>query len=186
MTQASNLILFAQAVGVDISDLITSRGTLASLTTTDKTNLVNALNEVKASLSSAGATINDTTASASTVYSSNKTQAVANAAAAAIISDGTTGTGTTWSSTKLTAQISAAIAAIVDGAPEAFDTLKELADYAVSDGSAMTALTTAVNNRVRYDAAQSLSAPQQLQACNNIGIGDPATDFVAAYTIAKA
>ena len=47
-------------------------------------------------------------------------------------------------------------------------------------------------NRVRYDAAQALSAPQQAQARDNIGaqaaadVGDTDHDFVADYNTAKA
>src|SRR5690606_16397505 len=113
MTQSSNLILLAQAIGTDIGDLITSRGDLSGLVTTDKTRLVNALNEVKAGLATTCASINDAAPSGSTVYSSNKTEAVAVAAAAAIVDDDSTSAATTCSSVKLEAQITAAIAAIV-------------------------------------------------------------------------
>ena len=49
-----------------------------------------------------------------------------------------------------------------------------------------------IANRVRFDAAQTLAAPQQAQARANIGalgaveIGNPDHDFVADYTAAKA
>lgn len=75
--------------------------------------------------------------------------------------------------------------AVIDGAPSAWDTLKEIADYIAADQTATTAITTALSNRVRFDAAQALTAEQQLQACQNIGIGDPTVDLVAAYTTAK-
>jgi hypothetical protein len=39
---------------------------------------------------------------------------------------------------------------------------------------------------VRFDASQTLTTPQMLQACTNLGIGDPDTDFLAAYNAAKA
>lgn len=74
-------------------------GTLASLNTTDKTSLVAALNEVKASIPGA----------------------------AAVIDDLATATGTTWSSTKIQTQITGAITALIAGAPGAQDTLAELA-----------------------------------------------------------
>lgn len=186
MTQASNLVLLAQAIGADIGALITNQGALDALTTADKSSLVNALNEVKAGLATAGASINDASASTSTVYSSAKTEAVAVAAAAGIIDDSSKSDAKTWSSVKLESQINAAIAAIVDGAPEAFNTLKEIADYIADDQSATAALTTAVNNRVKFNDAQSLTTQQKIQACENIGVGDPTTDFVAAYTAAKA
>src|SRR5690606_39004212 len=113
MTQLSYLILLAPAIRTDVGDRITSLCDLSGLATTDKTSLVNALNEVKAGLATAGASINDAAPSGSTVYSSNKTEAVAVAAAAAIVDDDSTSAATTWSSVKLEAQITAAIAAIV-------------------------------------------------------------------------
>jgi len=51
-------------------------------------------------------------------------------------------------------------------------------------------LLDAVNKRVRYDAAQALTAPEQAQARSNIGavasadVGDTAFDFVAAFEAA--
>ena len=73
---------------------------LSALTTTNKTNLVAALNELKTLIPVASASIDDAS----------------------------TASGTTWSSTKINSQINAAIAALVNGAPGASDTLKELAD----------------------------------------------------------
>ena len=51
---------------------------------------------------------------------------------------------------------------------------------------------TAIGNRVRFDAAQSIDATGQAQARANIGaaaaadIGDADHDFVADYNAAKA
>ena len=73
---------------------------LSALTTTNKTNLVAALNELKTLIPSG----------------------------AAGIDDASTSSGTTWSSTKINSAINSAIAALVNGAPGASDTLKELAD----------------------------------------------------------
>ena len=77
MTLQQRLTGFINAVGADIKSLITNQGTLANLTTTDKTNLVGAINEVK---NSAGVQINDTTASGSSTYSSTKINAQIQAA----------------------------------------------------------------------------------------------------------
>ena len=73
---------------------------LSALTTTNKTSLVAALNELKTLIPAASASIDDASTAA----------------------------GTTWSSTKINSQINAAIAALVNGAPGSSDTLKELAD----------------------------------------------------------
>lgn len=138
---------------------------LTALTTTAKTNLVAALNEVKG--------IADSAASA--------------AAGAATINDGTTSSSSVWSSTKVSTEITAALNALTTGAPGALDTLDELAAALGDDANFASTITTALGNRVRVDAAQSFSAPQQAQARSNIGaqdaatIGDPDTNFVTTF-----
>jgi hypothetical protein len=72
------------------------------------------------------------------------------------------------------------------GASAAYDTLQEIEAKLGSDDTALANLLTAVGNRVSFADAQSLTAAQQLQACTNLGLGDPTTDFAAAYTAAKA
>lgn len=167
MSLISRLGELITAVGADIHGLLTTRGTMASLTTTEKSNLVGALNELKDLIDGV-------------------------AAGSGAIADGTTGTDTTWSSDKISTQIAAAISALVNGAPSAFDTLKELSDELANQESAASALTTAVGNRVRYDAAQTLDNTQKAQANTNMGSlslansGDPDTDLAALYTTAKA
>lgn len=98
----------------------------------------------------------------------------------------TTSTTTTWSAQKSTAAIAQVKTDILGGASAAYDTFLELQNIIVADESTAAALATAVNNRVRFDASQTLTTPQMLQACTNLGIGDPDTDFLAAYTAAKA
>lgn len=134
---------------------------LSALTTTAKTNLVVALNELKASITAIGtpATINDAAA--------NTTQ--------------------TYSSSKIDSQITAALNALTTGAPTAMNTLDELAAALGDDANFATTITTALGNRLRIDAAQSLTAPQQAQARTNIGaqeaapIGDPETNYVTTF-----
>lgn len=164
MSLSANVVALAQAIGVDIGAINARIGTLSTLTTTEKSNLVGALNEVRSKLLAVESTANG----------------------AARINDAAKGAATTYSSNKIESFVSAKIAELVDGAPATFDTLKEIADYISSDQTAMGALTTAINNRVRFDAAQTLTGPQQAQACANIGVGNPETDFVASYTTAKA
>jgi len=129
---------------------------LSGLNTTAKTSLVAAVNEVLAAVSGAGATINDSTTSGSSVWSSSKTET----------------------------EIAAAVNAVIDGAPGAIDTLNELAAAIGDDANFAATVTTALSNRLRFDAAQTLSGPQQLQACTNIGVGDPEADFEAAFEAA--
>lgn len=131
---------------------------LSGLTTTAKSNLVAALNELKAAIAGASG-INDAALSTSTSYSSQKTVDT----------------------------ITAAIAAVVDGAPTALNTLKELADKLASDDTALSAILTSLDNRVRVDAAQTFTDAQKTQGRANIGaqdaaaIGDPTRDLVAIF-----
>ncbi|WP_268797506.1 hypothetical protein [Pseudomonas huanghezhanensis] len=164
MSLETRIIGLAQAIGTDIKTLTSKQGDLTALSTTAKGNLVAAVNELYGLLGSSGANIDDTA--------------------------GDGATAVTWSANKIFDSIEAAKAAvqasILGGASAAFDTLKELQDLIVSDEGLLTALTTAVANRVRFDDAQTLSTAQKLQACQNIGVGNPETDFSASYATAKA
>ena len=159
MSLTSRITATFNQIATDIKALTTNAGSLASLTTTVKTSLVAAINEVKAQAGAAGAAINDAS---------------------------TTSTTTTWSAQKSTTAIAQVKTDILGGAGAAYDTLLELQNILVADESTAATLATAVNNRVRFDASQTLTTPQMLQACTNIGIGDPDTDFLAAYNTAKA
>lgn len=157
----------AQRVAVECKALRTlingNAADLSSLNTTAKSNLVAAVNELKTAI-----------------------DAIAGGGGAAI-SDGTTGTGTTWSSSKISTEISTALSALTSGAPGALDTLDELAAALGDDANFAATITTALGNRVRVDAAQSLTSPQQAQARTNIGaqsaaeIGDPETNYVTTF-----
>lgn len=164
MSLETQLIALAQAIGADIKDVRVKQGDLTSLTTAAKTSLVAAINELKAALGSAGAAINDTAGNGATTV--------------------------TWSADKIFDTIEAAKAAVksdlTNGAAAALDTLSELAAALGNDPSFAANMATALGNRVRYDDVQTLTAPQQLQACSNIGVGDPAHNFVTDYTAAKA
>ena len=72
---------------------------------------------------------------------------------------------------QVTAAINAAITALINGADVNNDTLKELADR-------ITALAQADAGLVSTAQVQNFNAAQKQQACENIGIGNPAFDFV--------
>ena len=74
--------------------------------------------------------------------------------------------------------IAAAIAALVDSSPAALNTLDELAAALGDDPNFATTVATALGNRIRYDAAQTLTGPQKAQAQANIGLV-PGTDVLA-------
>lgn len=151
MSLATNITDLATRVATEIKAVRTlvngNQAGLSALTTTNKGNLVSAINELQAAVQAAsqsgGAAINDTSPSTASVYSSTKTQA----------------------------QIDAAVAALVTGAPGLLDTLDELANALGDDPNFATTTATALGNRVRVDAAQALTGTQQTQARTNIGAG---------------
>jgi len=161
-TRLESLVL---RLATEFKSIYAQVGNLANLSTTDKTNLVGSINELRNQITTlAGITIIDD----------------ANAA----------GTATTFSASKITTLLDALKADLLGGADAAFDTLKELQTAILSDQSGITALLAAVDKRVRFDAVQALTAPEQAQARQNIGavsaldIGNFDADFVAAFEAA--
>lgn len=167
-TTEAEIKLFATEVGTQLKGLRTLMGLLSSLTTVEKSNLVAAINEVNAKTAGAGAQIDDVTARTTTVYSSSRTEARITEATAALKTD------------------------ILGGAGPTVDTLKEIADILATSGSDVAALTTALSKRVRFDAAQTLTAPEKIQANANIGsvslaqFGDPAATYRDVFLAALA
>lgn len=159
MSLATNIANLATRVATECKALRTlingNAADLSSLTTTAKGNLVLAVNELKASITALGTP--------------------------ATINDAATNSSETWSSTKINSEITTALNNAIDGAPGALDTLNELAAAIGDDASFASTVTTALGNRVRYDAAQTLTTPQQAQACANIGVGDPESNFVTTF-----
>lgn len=159
MSLATNIANLATRVATECKALRTlingNAADLSSLTTTAKGNLVLAVNELKASITALGTP--------------------------ATINDAATNSSETWSSTKINNEITTALNNAIDGAPGALDTLNELAAAIGDDASFASTVTTALGNRVRYDAVQTLTAPQQAQACANIGVGDPESNFVTTF-----
>ena len=100
-------------------------------------------------------------------------------------------TDKTWSADKLVSEFAATITAavaqakteIVDGAPTAYDTLLEIANYISTDQTQAAAILLALDNRVRFDAPQTLSAAEQEQAQTNIGV--TGAGLLAAYIAAR-
>ena len=122
MTLQERLSLLITGIGSDIKSITSKIGNMPSLTTTDKTSIVGAINEVKASIGSAGAQINDTTPSPSTAYSG----------------------------AKVDASIAALKTQLIGGASSAMDTFKEIQDQMSSDETASAALVTSIGQRPTY------------------------------------
>lgn len=176
MSLETRIVALAQAIGADIKSLRQADGALSSLTTTAKSSLVAAINELH-SLVGGGATIDDAA--------------------------GDGATGVTWSADKIHDTIEAAKLAVknelTSGAGAALDTLAELATALGNDPNFAATIAAEIANRVRFDAAQTLTSPQQAQARANIGaaaesdlsalttgLGSYDRDYVADYTAAKA
>ena len=133
----------------------TNASDLSALTTTQKGSLVAAINELKTAIDSVSSSI--------------------------AISDATTSTTQVWSSSKVASAIQTAKDELTNGAASALDTLAELAAALGNDANFASTVTTALGYRLRYDAAQTLTAAQKTQACTNLGIGEPDTDFVTTF-----
>ena len=128
---------------------------LSALTTTQKASLVAAINELKTALDALGTPIT--------------------------ISDSTSSTTQVWSSSKVASEITAAKNALTNGATAALDTLSELAAALGNDANFASTVTTALGYRLRFDTAQTLTTGQKTQACANLGVGEPDTDFVTTF-----
>jgi capsid protein len=150
-------------VAQEFNDVRSKVGNLANLSTTDKASLVAAINELQAAV-------------ATTV----------------LIDDAQVATTTTYSSNKIVALLNALKSEILGGADAAYDTLVEIQQLLQNGTSGLDALLAAVNTRVRFDAAQTLTVAEQLQARANIGavasaeVGNTDTDFVAIFEAALA
>lgn len=150
-------------VAQEFNDVRSKVGNLSNLSTTDKASLVAAINELHAAV-----------------------------AATVLIDDAQVTTTTTYSSNKIVALLNALKSEILGGADAAYDTLVEIQQLLQNGTSGLDALLAAVNTRVRFDAAQSLTVAEQLQARTNIGavasadVGNTDTDFVAIFEAALA
>ena len=126
MSLATRIESLVIRVAQEFNDVRAKAGNLANLTTTDKSNLVAAINELKAAVVSS-AVIDDAHVAATTTYSSNK----------------------------IVSLLDALKTEILGGADAAYDTLVEIQQLLQNGTSGLDALLAAVNNRVRFDAAQS-------------------------------
>jgi hypothetical protein len=135
-------------------------GDLTSLSTGAKANLVAAINELKAAIDGLPAGLQ--------------------------INDSATLSGATWSSTKISAQLTALENRITNGVSAELDTLAEFAAAIGNDKDFAAHTVTSLGNRLRFDAPQALNGPQITQACANLGLGEPNTDFVGVFVAGLA
>jgi hypothetical protein len=161
MTLQERLSALITAVGADIKALFT-RSLPAGGTTGQALRKSSGTDYAVEWYTPSTLVIDDATASGTKTYSSSKIESVATAAANTAKNE------------------------ILNGAGAAYDTLSELQALLEGQGSSVTALTTAIGNRIRFDQAQSLTSGQITQACANLGLGEPDTNLVSLYTTAKA
>lgn len=186
MSLETRLQNLAVAIGDDIQILLAGQGALSSLNTTAKTSLVAAINEVLAGTP------------AGVLLVSNNLSDLGNAATSRTNLD-------VRSSGEVTSEITAAIAAVtlaslggltqaevdarvqllVDTAPAALDTLAELSAALGDDENFATTMTNSLGDRVSFASAQSKTTAEILQACQNMGIGNPERDLVGDYETAR-
>lgn len=133
MSLKTNVENLAQSVGNELKKtrvLVNGNAAdLSALTTTAKTNLVAAINEVAAAIGDSGA----------------------------VIDDGVISTLTVWSSDKTDAEIDARIAALVDAAPGALDTLNELAEALGNDPNFATTVTNNIASKVSLTGNETIA-----------------------------
>lgn len=166
MSRAQRTLELVTALGTDYKTIKTwffgsTSGSLANLTTTDKTSVVHAINEVKA-------------AAVSPPDASTTTKGVVELGTLAEHATGTSETlaatlaGVRQERTELKAEI-------LGGVGPAFDTLSELLAEAQEDQPTLAALVTTVGTKA--NSADVYTKTEE---------GDPETDLVAAYNAAKA
>jgi len=183
-----SLEIRVDALAVEIANQIKADrlkiGNTANLTTT-ATDVVNAINEVSAAAPTgvlfAANNLSDVSdaASARTNLDVRSTAQVTTEIASAVSAVTLAGLGGLDQ-----AEVDARVQLIVGAAPAALDTLTELADALGNDPDFAATITGLLANKVDFSVAQTLTAPEQLQACQNIGVGNPENDFVATFTTA--
>ena len=140
-----------------INELAAKEGNLSNLSTTAKSDLVAAINETF-TLASSASLIDDSSTSADTK---------------------------TWSVARIKTEIAVSITNLINGADDASDTLKELADKIVALSQADAGLISAVSSQT-FTSSQKLQARNNIDAYGSVELGNPDTDLVALYTSAKS
>ena len=187
MTIKANVEALATALGTDVGlmQALVNGGAadLSALTTTEKTNLVLAMNELKSRVDAAGV-----------AWGQTETDGRIQAAKGSISSPALD----KWASTQdvvdhvaareavaISAATTAAVNQITNGAGAAYDTLIEIQNELQADDTVITGILAALENRLRFDASQTLTEAQQITVCTNAGVGDPTFDYAGAYQTAK-
>lgn len=175
MSLATRLLDLSTRLATEMKSLRTlingNAANLNALTTTDKTTLVAAINEVKAGSAGSPPASSETVAGVIELA----TQAEVNAG---------TDPGRAVTPVTLAAVRAALKAEILGAAGAAYDTLEELKTYVDSldsaDETQIQGVLTALGYRVRFDAAQTLTGGEKTQALTNIGAAAASHTHAAA------
>ncbi len=207
MSLVSNLTSLCNRIGTEfkaIRTLISGSGTggIGGLTTPVTTSLVAAINSVYSAVSGLVTSVNGNTGAVvlTTTDIAEGTNLYHTTARVNTIIDGRIGTIAAPSATAIAStqdvstHVSTAISNLVASSPAALDTLNELAAALGNDANFSTTVTTALGLRLRVDAAQGLTAPQQQFGRDNLSVWSKAEigadadvhDFVADFVAALA
>ena len=150
----------ATEVGKEIKKTNQKIGDTSALKTTNKGDVVSAINEVK---DAKDGLIKDGARASDTTYSSEKIEA--------------------YVADKVSEAKSEVKSEILGGAEEAYDTLIEIQEKIKSGDSAVNGLLDALGKRLRIDEAMELDEEQQKNVAKSLGLPEE-VDFVAKFTAA--
>lgn len=148
-----------KTVKASVSSVDGHVGTLSNLTTTAKSSLVDALNELVGAVGGAGAQIDDGSLSTLTTWSSDK------------------------SDSEITARISAAVNSLVGAAPGTLDTLGEIATALGDDANVAATLTALITTKADDSAVVKLTGAQTVAGVKTFSSAPAVPD--SSFTIAK-
>lgn len=161
----------AKAIGTAIRELRAKVGDVASLSTTEKTSVVEAINEV------------NTIAKAANSKTAPTVEEMMPEISGGLIQDEDVQTHTTYSSRKIEDIVDGAVERakreLIDGAENTYDTLKEIQEIIKSDKTVTAGLLESVGNRLRVDEKMTLTETQEKALSETLGFVDK--DFVATF-----
>lgn len=193
MTLETELKTTLAQIGTDMKTANDERGDLSSLPVPiQAASLAGALVLVHGLITGGNSSeIDDGTTATDSTWSSSK---IAGEILALLDDSATSGATKTWSVDQIIAEIESRadtkIAALVGDAPGLLNTLAEIADALNDNPDVIQDLLAAQALRLRFDAAQTLTAGQKTQGLDNLGAvpisvyGDP-TGLLASYTTAR-
>lgn len=215
MSLVTNIAALATRIGAEFKTVYGTIGSLSALDTTDKTDIVSAINEALSTAENGGAALSTHEALTTNVHGIADTALLATKLYADGAADAAESAANTYSDglasnydpagsaasaeTNAKAYADTAVSNLVDSAPSALDTLNELAAALGDDASFSTTISTSLGNRVRVDAEQTFNTTQQAQARYNISaassadlsalstaVGDTTTNYVTTFEAALA